>query len=55
MIVDALLAAEPTLRLAERTEDSREFVRLDDTIIKVGARLDIFKCTIITYLYSLFP
>ncbi|EIE24922.1 hypothetical protein COCSUDRAFT_14348 [Coccomyxa subellipsoidea C-169] len=36
MIVDALLAAEPTLRLAERTEDSREFVRLDDTIIKDG-------------------
>ncbi|KAK9918697.1 hypothetical protein WJX75_006087 [Coccomyxa subellipsoidea] len=35
MIVDALLAAEPTLRLAERTEDPREFVRLDDSIIKV--------------------
>ena len=36
MIVDAMLAAEPTLRLAERTEDPREFVRLDDSIIKVG-------------------
>ncbi|CAL8464238.1 g3773 [Coccomyxa elongata] len=35
MIVDALLAAEPTLRLADKSEDPQEFVRLDDTIIKV--------------------
>ncbi len=38
MIVDALLAAEPTLRLADKTEDPQEFVRLDDTIIKVTAQ-----------------
>lgn len=35
MIVDALVAAEPTLRLADKTEDAQEFVRLDDNIIKV--------------------
>lgn len=37
MVVDALLAAESTLRLADKTEDPQEFVRLDDTIIKVTA------------------
>ena len=34
-MVDALLAAEPVLRLAEKTEDSREFAKLDDTVLRV--------------------
>jgi hypothetical protein len=36
MIVDALVEAEPALKLADKTEDVREFVKLDDTVIKVG-------------------
>lgn len=35
MVVDALLAAEPVVRLIEKTEDSREFAKLDDTILRV--------------------
>ena len=34
MVVDAFLAADPVLRLAEKTEDSREFARLDDTLLR---------------------
>ena len=39
MVVDALLAAEPVVRLAEKTEDSREFAKLDDTILRVRSWL----------------
>ena len=39
MVVDALLAAEPVLKLAEKTEDSREFAKLDDTVLRVRAPL----------------
>lgn len=41
MIVDALIEAEPALRLTERTEDAREFVKLDDTVLKVCLALGI--------------
>lgn len=41
MIVDALIEAEPALKLTERTEDAREFVKLDDTVLKVCLALGI--------------
>ena len=34
MLVDALLAADPVINLTERIHDPREFVRMDDTILK---------------------
>ena len=34
MVVDALLAAEPALRLAERARDVETFVTLDDTVLR---------------------
>lgn len=34
MVVDALLAAEPALRLAERASDVDTFVTLDDTVLR---------------------
>jgi hypothetical protein len=39
MVVDAFLAADPVLKLAEKTEDSREFARLDDTLLRARALL----------------
>lgn len=40
--MDAMLAAEPALQLADKTEDSRNFVQLDDTIIKVSLQGPVF-------------
>ena len=34
MLVDALLAAEPVLKMTERIHDPREFLQMDDTILK---------------------
>ena len=34
MLVDALLAADPVLQMSERIHDPREFVQMDDTILK---------------------
>lgn len=34
MLVDALLAADPVLKMTERIHDPREFVQMDDTILK---------------------
>ena len=34
MLVDALLEADPVLKLTEKVWDPREFVRLDDTLLK---------------------
>ena len=35
MLVDALLAADPVLRISDRIWDARQFVRLDDSLLKV--------------------
>ena len=34
MLVDALLAADPVLKMTERIHDPREFVKMDDTLLK---------------------
>lgn len=34
MLVDALITADPVLRMTERIHDPREFVQMDDTILK---------------------
>ena len=34
MVVDALLAAEPALRMCERAADVDTFLGLDDTLLK---------------------
>ena len=34
MLVDALLAADPLLKMTERIHDPCEFVQMDDTILK---------------------
>ncbi|DBA81314.1 TPA: hypothetical protein ACH3X2_006924 [Trebouxia sp. C0005] len=34
MLVDALIAADPVLKMTERIHDPREFVKMDDTLLK---------------------
>ena len=34
MLVDALITADPVLKMTERIHDPREFVQMDDTILK---------------------
>ena len=34
MLVDALIAADPVLKMTERIHDPRQFVQMDDTILK---------------------
>lgn len=34
MVCDALLAADPVLGITDKAHDPREFVKLDDTILK---------------------
>ena len=34
MLVDALLAADPVLKMTERIYDPREFIKMDDTLLK---------------------
>lgn len=34
MLVDALLAADPVLKMTERIHDPREFIKMDDTLLK---------------------
>ena len=36
-MVDAFVEADPVLKLAAKTEDSREFAKLDDTLLRVRA------------------
>ena len=33
-MVDALIAADPVLKMTERIHDPREFVKMDDTLLK---------------------
>lgn len=34
MLVDALIAADPVLKMTERIHDPREFIKMDDTLVK---------------------
>ena len=43
MVVDALLAANPALQITDKVIDPREFIKLDDTILKTIEHFDVLR------------